>query len=181
MAAVPSSRTWVAGEIVTAAYMNNTIRDVENYLLAPPLFLGRQTVAQTLTTGTFTAVTFDAEDVDSAGGHSTSVNTSRYTAQYTGWYWPGGGVGFAANTTGRRNSEWRTNGATVISGSGFYASANAGAGNVVKIGTISLPIFLNATTDYLEMLALQDSGGNLNTAVGGINDQSCFSLKWCSN
>lgn len=86
------------GQLITSAWMTNTIGDI-NFLgaaggstAAKDLAFMRRTTNQTLTTATFTAINFDAEDIDAAGGHSTSTNTSRYTAVNAGKYRLGGGA-----------------------------------------------------------------------------------------
>lgn len=177
MALVPVTRVFVAGEVVLASYFNTNIGAVLNFLVAPPIFQGRQAVAQTLTTAVFAAITFDAEDVDSAGGHSIVSNTSRYVAQYAGWYRSSGGMGVAANATGRRLTKWRINGTTDVNGSGIYLPATAASS--FKMPAASVKFFLNVS-DYAEMMGSQESGGNLNTAATTI-DQSFCNVDWQSN
>lgn len=176
MATVPVTRVWTAGEVVTDAFMNNNVSAVLNFLLASPLFKGLQTSAQTITTGTFTAATYDAEVVDTAGGHSTVTNTSRYTGVYAGWYRKGGGATFAANATGRR-----------IHRLGITAATLAGSASSVPANSSILPwafrndrIFLNVG-DYVEDFLFQDSGGNLATFVSNAEYQGTMTLDWCSN
>lgn len=176
MPTVPATRTFVAGEVVLASYFNTYINGPIGYLLAPPIFQGRQTSSQTLTTGTFTAVTFDAEDVDSAGGHSTSSNTSRYTAQYAGWYQGGGGCAFAANATGRRMSRFAVNG-TTLNGSMAGIPANAAT---IPYALRPTFIFLNLS-DYMEQSAFQDSGGNLGTFITNGEYQPTMNARFISN
>lgn len=174
MTAIPATRTWTAGEVVTDTMFNSNIRDVLNFLLAKPIFRARQTVAQTLTTSVNTALTFTTEDVDSAGGHSTSVNTSRYTGVYPGWYNPSGGPSFENNATGVRVSDWAKNG-TIIDAcrdlrpavSGFVHSSSS---RVEKI-------FLNVG-DYIEHYVLHTRGSNLLTNVAAGPEQSSFNLDW---
>lgn len=177
MATVPVTRTWVAGEVVTAPHFNDNIRDVLLYLLARPIFQGRQTSAQSIPDNTVTAVTFNAEDVDSAGGHSTSTNTSRYTAVYPGWYRASPAASFAANATGARALEVSRNG-TLINGSGVIVPAMTG-GISHRMAGRTIMSFLNVG-DYLETSVFQNSGGALNTAVGGV-EQSTFCVSWESN
>jgi hypothetical protein len=62
----------------------------------PPLFVGSQATPQSLTAGVWTAVALDTNNIDTANGHSTTVNNTRYTAQVAGWYDVKGGVGLAA-------------------------------------------------------------------------------------
>src|SRR4249919_55753 len=75
---------------------------VVNFLMAPPRVQVRQTVAQSLTSGVFSAITFTTEDWDldptgTSTQHDTGANTSRFTAIYPGKYEFSGAVGFAAS------------------------------------------------------------------------------------
>jgi hypothetical protein len=176
MALVPSTRTWVAGEVVTDAYMNNTIRDPLNFLLARPIFKGYQTVAQSIPNNTFTAVTLDSEAVDSAGGHSTVTNTSRYTAVYAGWYEKGGGATFASNAATRRLARPQVN-STAVVGS---MSGIVGIANIVGFAYRADRIFLNVA-DILEDALFQDTGGALNTFVSPTEYGPSMTLTWASN
>jgi hypothetical protein len=174
MATLPSFRTWVTGEIVTAAELNSNVRDSGNFFLSWPVFEGRQTVAQSLANNTNTAITLDTEDVDSDNGHSTSTNTSRYTAATAGRFEVQGKVGFASNATGTRVA-WCAKNGTAINGSGVQMSPAAG-GAVSLMATPRMTVFLNGSTDYVETLALQTSGGALNTDVVTL-DQSILSVR----
>jgi len=177
MPSVPITRVFVAGEVVLAGYFNTYISGPVNFRRSPPIFQGRQTTAQTaLTTATFTAILFDTEDVDSANGHSTSSNTSRYTAQYTGWYRAGGGMAFAGNATGRRLSRFIVNTSTVVAG-----SLSGNPGNAAVIGYALRPtlVFLNQT-DFLETFGFQDSGSGLQPFVTNPEYQPSFNVEFIS-
>jgi hypothetical protein len=176
MATVPVTRTWVAGEVVTAAHFNTNIRDVFNYLLASPILEARQIVAQTLATSTGAAVTMTAEDVDSSGMHSITVNTSRATAVYPGWYRFSGRTVTLANAVGRRVNWWTTNAAQLNSS---QISSPATAANDCGINATTKNIFMNVG-DYTELIAYQESGGNLNTDASALR-ASGMSAKWDSN
>jgi len=167
----------VAGEVVTAAHFNTNIRDVFNFLLAVPILEARQTVAQTLTTGTGAAVTMTAEDVDTSGMHSTTVNTSRCTAAYPGWYQYAGLTATVANATGRRGNWWTVN-AVIASSSQITSPATAASD--CEIATRTKQLFQNVG-DYVEMFAYQESGGNLNTTVAFPGPTSGVSGRWVSN
>lgn len=177
MATVPVVRTWTAGEVVTAAFMNLNIRDVCAWLLSPAICQVRQIVSQSLATGTPAAITMTAEDSDTTGMHSTVSNTSRLTAVYPGVYDTVGCVGYAANATGRRIPSIRVNAAVV---DGAATAFSATAASVGKFPTPRMQTFLNVG-DYLELWGTQESGGALSTAVGGANDQSILSTRWVSN
>ena len=177
MTALPTTHTFSAGEVVTDTTMNNNITAVLNFLMAPPILRVRQTSAQSLTTGTLTAITLDTEDVDSSGMHSTVSNTSRATAVYPGWYWVNANVTFAANATGMRTSSWAVNGSTQNgSGTDFPVGSSA---TTNQLGGSSTLFFLNVG-DYVEFRALQASGGALLTDVTSTG-QSTMSLHWVSS
>jgi hypothetical protein len=176
MALVPTIRTFVAGEVVLASYFNTNINGPISFLLARPIFRGRQTAAQSLTNNVFSAVTLDAEDVDSANGHSTVTNTSRYTHQYAGWYAGSGGVGFAAGATGSRAGDFRVN-ATTLNAS--QVNMNALASGTSQLGLVTELYFANVN-DYIEIFAFHNQGVALNTAVSG-DQQSRMNIMWESN
>lgn len=177
MAAVPAPRTWVAGEIVTAAYMNNTIRDVENFLLAPPVCFVLHTTGQSIATGSsFTSITFDSEVVDNSGMHSTVSNTSRLTAVYPGYYDTGGGVAFAGAATGRRMNNWRVNGSDMAGSAAGQPATTLTVANAAR----SIQVYLNVG-DYLEEGAQQDSGGPVSLFVGTAGWQPSAKAVWTSN
>lgn len=176
MATVPVTRTWVAGEVVTAAHFNTNIRDVFNYLLAVPILEARQIVAQTLATSTGAAITMTAEDVDSSGMHSTSSNTSRATAVYPGWYQFSGVTVTLFNATGRRVNWWSVNGSQL---NASQVSQQATAANDTGVSARTKHAFLNVG-DYGELFAYQESGGNLNTDHSALR-ASGVSVRWVSN
>lgn len=171
MSAVPTVPVFGSGVLPSTQLAQ--LASVCTFLLAPPIFRGRQTVIQSLTNAAASAITLDAEDVDTAGGHTT---TSRYTAQYAGWYAIGGGIGYAANATGVRGVEWWVNGVPV-SGAGCMFPANAATSQ--RLPGRAFLVYLNIG-DYVEVFAFQNSGASLNTAVSG-QEQASMSLAWTSN
>jgi hypothetical protein len=171
---VPVPRTWTTGEVVTAAFMNG-VRDALNFILTPPLFVGRQTVAQSIANNAWTAAAWDAEDSDTAGGHSTVTNTSRYTGQYPGWYQLNTSMDWATSAAGTRALAWQTNGNSANrAGKTQY---NPGGFDTAQVtgGTV----FLNGTTDYVEVMVWQNTGGALST--GSTDGNPRYQLRWISN
>lgn len=165
MATLPAFRTWVAGEVVTAAFMNSNIRDGGNYFLAQPLASLRQNVVQSVPNNAWTAITFDTEDLDTDNGHSTSTNTSRYVAATAGWHLCTYDLSFVGNVTGRRGGRMRMNGADtgVGFGMGRVLMNTSSAFDAAVCGSGLLQF--NGTTDYVELMGFQDSGGALNTNI----------------
>lgn len=170
MPAVPVPATVYPGPSDTSEF-NTGVRDVLRFLLAKPIAQLKQIVAQSLTTATWTSITFTSEvvdtDPDGTGGHSTSVNTSRWTARYPGWAWLGGGVGFAASATGQRACRWAVNGSAVDGSSTF---GPPGASFETAVPARGMFVFL-AEGDYVELQAWQGSGGALLTIATG--EHSC--------
>jgi hypothetical protein len=115
--------------------------------------------AQSIANATDTIVTFDAEEFDTDGFHSGSVNTGRMTipAGKGGKYLLIGNVIFAANATGQRSINFAKNGS---SAGAFQQLASAGSGTST-IFCISGILDLVAT-DYVEISVFQNSTGSLN-------------------
>lgn len=176
MATVPTMRTWTDTEVVDASMMNSNIRDALNFLLSRPKFQGRQTVAQSIPNTGFTSITFDVEDVDTDGGHSTVTNTSRYTAQTAGYYLCSGHATFVNTSAGGdRRAILALNG-TAVNGSNGNNTSDASVPYSVPVNTMY--IYLNIG-DYIELQVSQSSTGALNTNVSG-SYQSMLSVLWIS-
>jgi hypothetical protein len=160
-----------------ATDLNTKLVNPINFLLNKPAAELRQTVAQTITTSTYTSLTFGTEDLDDdpagTGGHSTSSNTSRFTAVYAGWYVLSGGCGFAASSTGLRGLRWAVNGSAVSGGEVFLPPT---ASSTPVIAPRGKRVFLNVG-DYVELQAFHSHGSNLNTSVSG-SEQPTMTLAW---
>lgn len=118
---------------------------------------------QSITTATFTALTFDTEDFDIWDLHESVTHPTRLTIPATlpGIWIVRATVTFAANATGMRAIEIRENGSQVISGpSACFALASG----TTAIGVVTS--FTFSAGDYVEALAYQDSGGALNATFG---------------
>lgn len=139
-----------------------------------------QIVAQSLANATFTSLTFTSAAVDQdylgGTGHSNSVNTSRYTANYAGWYEVSGGVAFATNATGNRGCRWAVNGAAVT-GTYIFLAAIAAVDCVIPARTRL--IYLNVG-DYIELQGWQSSTAALLTSVF-VEGLSSMMVRWVSN
>jgi hypothetical protein len=120
---------------------------------------------QSISNAAFNAVSFNSEDYDTGGFHSTAVNTSRFTvpAGAGGTYLIIGHVVFAANGTGQRGLTIGKNGggATINGVSAFKSSPSGTYVTMVNI----MAVLVLAAGDYIELLAYQDSGGALNIGV----------------
>lgn len=173
MATAPSPRTWVVGETVTAAKMNE-LRDALNFMLSPPLFQLTHASNQTVATSTNASLACDTELVDRDNGHSTVTNNSRYTSQTAGYYLLTATCPWVANATGKRELTLLYNGGTTET----HGSSVPGVAGGYVAPTTTGRLYL-AVNDYVEARVWQNSGGNLDTSQasdGGIR----FEGHWIS-
>jgi hypothetical protein len=173
MPAVPISQI-AAGSLLTPARVNHAW-----WIANRPAALLRQATPQTIASGgSFKPVLLDTEDEDvdpdGIGGHSTTFDTSRYTARYPGIYRVGGGVGFAVNATGSRGVAWLRNG-ILVDGSDVMVPAVSSASTSSRVPARSMLIRL-AEGDYIELGAFQNSGGDL--ATTGSSAAPSVSIEW---
>lgn len=165
--AFTTPRTWVAGEVVTAAIMNLHLRDQLNFLTNPPRATAYASAAQNQpTNNTFVTINFDAEHVDTDNMHNTVTNNSRLTCVTAGKYEVNGQITFSSNATNRRAGRVIVNGVTAGGPYGqteSTTSAVAVATTTVVIPTIEITLAVN---DYVELQGFQGSGAALAYAVG---------------
>jgi hypothetical protein len=131
-------------------------------LLAPtgPAFSAYSNSAQTINGATFTKIQFNTELFDTNSNYDNSTNY-RFTPTVAGYYQVNTSVNFG---TARslyilsiyKNGSRGTGGETVFAGS-LSANTSLNCQNVV---------YMNGTTDYLEIYAYTDSGNNaINTGT----------------
>lgn len=107
--------------------------------------------------GNWMAIPFNSDYRVSPGMHDVTVNPDRVTFPETGWYLIGGNISFDGNATGIR-------GLAIIQDGYAYLSVvytnNLGAGASVDM---NINTAVDATAgSYLQLMAYQSSGGNLN-------------------
>lgn len=133
---------FLAGEFVTADGLN-----------LRPFFHGYQlaSAVQSILYATQTPITLTAELADTIGGHSNTVNTSRYTPSVPGLYYCTAGLCFATNAVGKFTAQMRKNGADEY-GLRYNATMadSTSSGNTL---TVSGTARLNGATDYVELCA----------------------------
>lgn len=173
MSTVPVVPTWLAGQRVYASQLT-ALGAVPAFLTTgKPLAILTQATPQSLANNTATAITFDAFSVDRTGGHSNTVNPSRWTASYPGYYRVRGQVAFAASATNDRSAAIYLNGVQVPTQ--WNISPSAGASFAPGRETEGL-VYMNGFSDYVEIWALQNSGVSLNTFAGTVT--SSMQITW---
>lgn len=163
---VPAPAIQQAGSVVPSAAWNSGPKALNSFYMGVPIFRGRQTIAQSVATNTYVAISLNASDVDSDSGHSNSTNNSRYTCQVAGWYYVEGFAAFANNT-----------GAQSTMRAFLAVNSTGGLPNVVSdllqvnvkpandyASLSGSGILRLAVGDYVEVWCLQASGSTLNTA-----------------
>lgn len=149
-----------------------------DFLRNKPAAQVRQSVAQSLTTGVYAGLTFTVETVDSdpagTGGHSTSVNTSRYTAVYAGTYRVGGVFAVSDAAGGYRSCRWAVNGTPLDASASLVLPLGGGVSLHLPAPSILVPLGVG---DYIELQGQQNSGGAVNTAVAA-ELASSMSIDW---
>lgn len=181
MAGWASITTPVGGTAISSSAFGIPVATDLGILANPPRVRAYQSAATTsLTSGTVTAIGFDAEDAqfaDPQGLHSTTTNNSRFTVP-SGWagvYSYSGIVTFAGNATGARTVGVGINGVTPINGS----ENTEAPGNTTQTAVlIADEVFLNVG-DYLQLLAVQNSGSTLATVIA-LPFTSRFTVTWRS-
>jgi hypothetical protein len=135
-----------------------------NLLGNPPRALLRQTANQPIPNDTITPITFNAELFDSHGGHDNVTNNARYVFPLTGTYLVGGGTSFAGNATGVRSAVLRLNGGALVDNTQVtLPNPSAAATNMLLLRSgIMLPV---TAGDYVELVAYQNRGGDLDTVA----------------
>ena len=130
-----------------------------------PTFNGvvvKNNASQTIPNTTATVCTWDLEYFDTNTYHSTSSNTSRLTVPSTGYYFVYAKLRWQSNATGYRYMYFTKNGVQIQQDYLNYPDQN-------NPFTLYYGIVTSASaTDYLEVFAAQNSGGNL--SVRGDDD-----------
>jgi hypothetical protein len=132
--------------------------------LQPPTFKAQQATGQSvpnLFTGL--AVTWGSPIVDTYGGWSAGSPT-RYTATTPGWYLLSGQIAYVPNSTGARVAQFELNGSTATAIGGCTIPSTTSSSYNLIVGCTGI-VFLNGSTDFVELWGYQDSGGGLNTVA----------------
>jgi hypothetical protein len=151
---------------------SGTVTDLESPLGTP--LIGCRAYdnagALTLTTGVITPITLNSEAFDTDGFHSTSSNTSRMTipSGKDGYYFISGECAFAPNAAGQRLLIIYLN--SVATGTRLVQVNDANPSGTNNSVLLVAGVYHLVATDYIELCAYQNSGGNLNTVEFSVLD-----------
>lgn len=176
----PVPYTATTGNFVTSALWNAQVRDASAFFAGVPTFIGYQTVAQSVPNGNaWTVITMDSEQVDNYGGHSTTTNTSRYTAQIPGTYAVFGSVAWQQSATGDRRVQITLNGNPVIGSANSMDPTQSVLMAQQAVGFVPM-----VAGDYVEVQGCHTSSAALSTNNGsGVSAMFTSSLRvvWLSS
>lgn len=122
-----------------------------------PAFSAYQNSAQTIGSSAFTKVQLQAEEFDTANCFDSTTNY-RFTPNVAGYYQVSGAI-TNNNTSGNSLASIYKNGAEYKRGNFFTNGANG-----VTSGVSAL-VYLNGTTDYVELFAFINIGGTLSASL----------------
>jgi hypothetical protein len=131
-----------------------------------------KSASQTLTSGTWTIVSFNTEQFDVDNYHDNSTNNSRLTipAGKSGYFLVYGSISFVTGSGGTRQV------AIVKNGNDIIVNDNAATSDTYP-ATRQVSLIVNAVaTDYFELNVRQDSGGNKN--INGGSDACNFMITY---
>ena len=158
--AYTTDRTWVAGEVVTAAYLNTYLRDNMKWLSTDkPMVRCYNTGAIATANGVVTPLTFNTNRFDNASLHSTTSLTDRITVSTAnaGKYLVGASCEWQASVGG----DYRTL-AIQISGVANVVAHTSPPGATNGFANQNASTLWSISNTYFGVVAQQNSGGNLN-------------------
>jgi hypothetical protein len=127
---------------------------------------------QSISTASVTSLTFDTNEFDTAGIHSTTTNTDRLTAPIAGIYQVNLSARWQPNATGSRFLAISKN------GGGYFASNWIPATPATDDTDESVSTLIQlAAGEYVDAFAYQTSGATLAVGDQG-GDPSHFSITW---
>jgi len=123
-----------------------------------------KSLSQSITSGDYTALTFDTETFDTDNMHDNTTNPTRLTVNTAGLYIIEATVASQSFASGTLVCTLLLNGTTAIGYNGIN-DLNNGDPNYLEISTI----YNLSQGDYIELFASQDSGVNIAIFVTGTN------------
>jgi hypothetical protein len=172
--AYSTPRTWTASEVVTAAQLNQDVRDNVAFLANPPACRVYHNATQACADNAFTTLAFNSEQYDTAALHDTATNNSRITIPVAGIYLVTfyGTLELAAYNHAEANL--RLNGASTIGVGDNMDNATTSFGKTVELATV----YKFAAGDYIQIRVFQDNAANVarNLTVGP--DGNAFTATW---
>jgi hypothetical protein len=142
-----------AASTSVSGYLTSTDWNTFNDKGAGPSFSAYQSSAQTLSSGTWTKINLQTEEWDTNSNFDSTTNY-RFTPTVGGYYQVNGAVAIASTNTAITTALYKN-------GSNYKISNQSN--NFMFIGNVSALVFLNGSTDYIEMYCNIGLGQALST------------------
>lgn len=130
----------------------------QNMIIGGPAFSAYLSSAQSVANATFTKISFDTETFDT----NNNFASSRFTPTVAGYYQVNYNIGLLV-TTGTVGLFLYKNGSPICNGG--YVSGSANVGGATWVAGSNL-MYMNGSSDYLEVYLYQTSGSSANTSTG---------------
>jgi hypothetical protein len=157
------------------------VSTIEASTTGKPLVRLVANATQSLSNNTNTAILFAAEDIDTHGYHSTSVNTSRVTPTLAGYYRCRGTVMLGARSDYTVINAWiRKNGTSNLAGGTRSGGAfGSPAGSQVNTAYAEAIVSCDGVTDYVELVGNQANTAAVSTTTNQSSQfSSCFEVEY---
>lgn len=159
-----------SGLVVTPDNSGNVVLQY-NGVSAPAFRARPATSTQSVSNNTWTKITLGTEDFDTANCFASST----FTPTVAGYYQLNGSV-YCTNSSGNMTQarcNIYKNGSTEVYG-GFYLFNGAGDNNTDSIATVSGLVYLNGSTDYVELYGYI-GGSSTSPVFAGYTSYTIFS------
>ena len=156
------------GDVLTATAQNNLLTTLNSHTVPPMASVYRSAALSHTLTGNYQAISFDTEHFTNTDSMWAIGSPTRITLTTIGIYLVTGVVTFGPSATGLRSIRINKNGSSAAYGN--LVPGNAAINYLNVCGVIEA----TAVTDYVELAAYQDTGGNL--AYNVTQDQMRFSV-----
>lgn len=156
--ALQAGGTTIATVSSTGVAVTGNVTATGNMLSNGPTFSAYPSGVQSIPNATWTKLAFQVEEWDTANCFDSTTNY-RFTPNVAGYYQLNGSVQWSGATfTGENGLQFYKN------GTGWKATTDLNSAAYGIAG--SCLVYLNGTTDYVELYAIQGSGGAKNTYAG---------------
>ena len=167
--------TFYAGQRLRAADMNTQVRDAVNWAISAKTCRAVRNGAYSIPTGTgtFTSLPMNTEDFDVLAWHDgAGAFPSIVVPNLTGYFQVDASASFVADARGTYRAAF-LRGKSFGAGPFLFASdtaqPTAAAPTALSVSTV---MYMNGSTDYVELVLQHDAGAAISTTVTGVPNSS---------